>query len=70
MEIWTWIMVTVTFTAGYGTGAEDVPVAIRKAIILMVSEAWKERTAPEMSKYVKGLLGFYRVYDERVLEHV
>jgi uncharacterized phiE125 gp8 family phage protein len=60
--------VTVTFTAGYGTTADDTPEAVKLAILMLVAQ-WYEHREPTitgtmvtpMPMAVDYLLGPYRV---------
>lgn len=60
--------VAVTFVAGYGPAASDVPAAIRQAILLLVGHWYENRegavlgtVATELPLAVSALIGSYRV---------
>lgn len=55
--------VTVTYTAGYGTAASDVPTSIKQAILLLVGHFYNHRedTVSEKRTAAERLLAFYRV---------
>lgn len=61
--------VAVTYKAGYGPQAADVPKAIHQAILLMVGNFYENREAvvtgtivSELPLAVRALLGNYRIY--------
>lgn len=55
--------VRVTFSAGYGATASDVPVDIRQAILMLVVQLYEERQGKVMkeglSNAVDSILGFH-----------
>lgn len=53
--------VAITYEAGYGDTASDVPQAIRQAILLMVGHLHENRESQEMPGMAKALLAPYRV---------
>lgn len=65
--------VTITFVAGYGSQASDVPQAIRQAILLVLGHWYEHRelavvgtSVVELPRSAEWLLSPYRVLDERV----
>lgn len=56
--------VTITYTSGYGTTADDVPNAIKQAIYLLLSHFYNYRsdTVSEKRTAAERLLGMYRVH--------
>lgn len=63
-----WNVVTITYRAGYGSQASDVPQAIRQWILLMVGHYYENREASVPGvvmtplPFIAGLLDPYRVY--------
>lgn len=63
--------VTVTFVAGYGDDASDVPKDIYHAILVTVSEWFKNREGQgKLPQTARWLLSPHRVLDERIAEFV
>lgn len=59
--------VTITYVAGYGTATTDVPESIRHAILLMVTDAYRNRMPYcEGSDKIFGLLDYYNFRDQTV----
>lgn len=56
--------VTITYTSGYGTTADDVPKSIKQAIYLLLSHFYNYRsdTVSEKRTAAERLLGMYRVH--------
>lgn len=61
--------VRVTFVAGYGTDAADVPAPIRNAILLLLTDSYERRTPAEggadgagLPLTVRRLLAPYRIW--------
>lgn len=61
--------VTITYTAGYGDNAQDVPSPLRSAMLLIIGHLYENReaTAPisisEVPMSVKFLIAPYRIYN-------
>lgn len=75
-EVWpavqqqTWNTVTITFVAGYGNAASDVPETLRSAIRLLVGHFYENReaavvgmSAKELPLSVKSLLATEKVQE-------
>jgi uncharacterized phiE125 gp8 family phage protein len=52
----------VTFKAGYGDTAADVPDLIKQAILQTIAHLYENRSAQDMPAGAKALLASYRVY--------
>lgn len=68
-------VITVTYTAGYGTGRTDVPLGIRDAVAILaahrVRAAWMGCDADAaIPRAVRDLTASLKVYDETVLQHI
>jgi uncharacterized phiE125 gp8 family phage protein len=62
---------TITFDAGYGDAASDVPEPIRQAMLVIIGHLYENRGGCDgMPASVGHLLSSYRVYDTRVLRHL
>lgn len=53
--------IVITYTAGYGDLASDVPAQISQAILLTIGHLYENRESQEMPGTVKLLLGPYRM---------
>jgi len=66
--------VIVTFNAGYGDSANDVPETLRHAVLMLVAYWYEQRESAAGRTMTSVPLGFdaliapYRVYDPRVTE--
>lgn len=64
----TYNAVTVTFVAGYGAAASDVPPTFKQAILLLVGlwhrdrEAWVDRRTAEVQDGLRSLLHLNKAY--------
>jgi len=53
--------IVITYTAGYGDLASDVPAQISQAILLTIGHLYENRESQKMPEMAKLLLGPYRV---------
>ncbi|MCB9868145.1 MAG: phage head-tail connector protein [Phycisphaerales bacterium] len=60
---------TITFDAGYGDAADDVPAAIREALLLKVEELYRPG-CDAITNAIMHMLSPYRVYDTRIIRNL
>lgn len=55
--------IKVTYTAGYGVSASDVPAPIRQAIMMHANKMYDDRCDCDLSASVKSILAGFKLYD-------
>lgn len=56
--------VLITYVAGYGDAATDVPDAFKMAILKLVASMYNNRGDCQMTDSIKGMLAPYKLYDQ------
>lgn len=64
--------VTITFIAGYGSAATDVPARIREAIVEHVRNSYDNRgvLTPDMLEQLEDSISQFKFTDDRILEFI
>lgn len=55
--------IKVTYTAGYGDSASDVPAPVKQAIMMLADKMYNDRCDCSLDDSMKGILAGFKLYD-------